>query len=158
MLKLGELGIHPPGALGVAFFVHARAESFIGRIGDGISMTLRKRGMLHLFEEGRDRFISLKDRVSANFLEAEALDRLPELVLICCNPIQLKLITGELVSFLENLAERGTSKVSTMFTTACPSSSSCPTALSPNAPSRNMPSSFVNPFFLSACPASPTKW
>jgi len=106
MLNRGELGIHPPGALGVGFFVHARAESLIGRAGGGITMTLRELGVLHLLQDGRERFISLKDRVFANFLEAEARDRLPELVLICCNPIQLKLITGELVRFLESLAER----------------------------------------------------
>ena len=107
MLKCGELGIHPPGALGVAFFVHAGAEYFVGRTGSGITMALRDRGMLHLVENGRERFISLKDRISSNFLEAEACDRLPELILICCNPIQIRLITSDLVRFLENLAERG---------------------------------------------------
>ena len=40
MLLEGHLGIHPPGALGVGFFVHGGAECFIGRAGDGITEPL----------------------------------------------------------------------------------------------------------------------
>jgi len=107
MLHKGELGVHPPGALGVAFFIHAGAECFIGRGGDGITQPLQDTGTLNLDDHGRLRAIPLQDRIFANLLEADALDHMPELLLVCCNPDQLDLFTGELTRFLENLAERG---------------------------------------------------
>ena len=107
MLHEGELGIHPPGALGVGFFMHARAECFIGRSGDGITQSLKDSGVLNLLEEGRQRTVSLAGRIFTNLLEADALHRMPELLFVCCNPNQLGLFTGELTRYLENLAERG---------------------------------------------------
>ena len=107
MLHEGQLGVHPPGALGVAFFVHAGAECFIGRGGDGITQPLKEVGTLSLDDHGTLRSIPLRDRIFANLLEADALDRLPELLLVCCNPDQLGLLTSELTRFLENLGERG---------------------------------------------------
>jgi long-subunit acyl-CoA synthetase (AMP-forming) len=106
MLHDGELGVHPPGALGVAFFVHAQAECFIGRGGDGITQPLKDLGTLNLDDDGTLRSIPLRGRIFANLLEADALDRMPELLLVCCNPDQLGLLTGELTRFLENLCER----------------------------------------------------
>jgi long-subunit acyl-CoA synthetase (AMP-forming) len=107
MLHEGKLGIHPPGALGVAFFIHADAECFIGRGGDGITQPLKDAGTLHFDDQGTLRSVSLQDRIFANPLEADALDRMPELLLVCCNPDQLSLFTGELTRFIENLNERG---------------------------------------------------
>ncbi len=107
MLHEGHLGVHPPGALGVAFFVHADAECFIGRGGDGITEPLKDIGSLNLDDHNRLRTISLRNRIFANLLEADALDRMPEVLLVCCNPDQLGLFTGELARFLESLAERG---------------------------------------------------
>ncbi|MBU0617752.1 MAG: hypothetical protein KKI02_08545, partial [Planctomycetes bacterium] len=107
MLHEGQLGVHPPGALGVAFFVHADAECFIGRGGDGITQPLKDVGTLNLDDSGSLRSIPLRSRIFANLLEADALDRMPELLLVCCNPDQLGLFTGELTRFLENLYERG---------------------------------------------------
>ena len=107
MLREGELGVHPPGALGVAFFVHAGADCFIGRGGDGITQPLKQAGVLNLDDQGKLRSIPLGGRIFANLLEADARDRVPELLLVCCNPDQLGLFTGELTRFLENLAERG---------------------------------------------------
>ncbi|MHC4101724.1 MAG: AMP-binding protein [Planctomycetota bacterium] len=106
MLQDGELGIHPPGALGVAFFVHARAESFVGHNADGITQPLKEAGSIRLQDANGVRPISLPGRIFANLLEADALDRMPELLLACCNPDQLGVLTGELTRFLENLAER----------------------------------------------------
>jgi len=106
MLHTGELGIHPPGALGVAFFMHAGAECFIGRGGDGITQPLKKIGGMNLLDDGRRRAIPLEGRIFANLLEADALGRMPELLFVCCNPNQLSLWTEELTRFLENLAER----------------------------------------------------
>ncbi len=103
----GELGVHPPGALGVSFFVHTQAECLIGRGGDGITDVLKQAGALKLLEDGKVSSVSLRNRIFANLLEADALDALPELLFICCNPDQLSLLTGELTRFLENLAERG---------------------------------------------------
>ncbi len=93
MLQEGDLGIHPPGALGVAFFIHAGAESIIGRGGDGITQPLKKVGALKLQDAGKLRAIPLKGRIFANLLEAAARDSLPELLLACCNPDQLSLLT-----------------------------------------------------------------
>ncbi|MBN2563388.1 MAG: AMP-binding protein [Phycisphaerae bacterium] len=107
MLHEGELGVHPPGALGVAFFVHAGAECFIGRSGDGITQPLKNVGTLNLDDHGKLRSIPLEGRIFANLLEADALDHMPELLLVCCNPNQLGLFTAELTRFLENIAGRG---------------------------------------------------
>ena len=107
MLCEGELGIHPPGALGVGFFIHAGAESLIGRGGDGITQLLKELGSLRLQDGDALREVSLKNRIFANVLEADALNRLPELLLVCCNPSQLPLLTGELTRFVESLVERG---------------------------------------------------
>jgi len=107
MLHNGELGIHPPGALGVGFFMHASAACLIGRGGDGITGPLKKAGVLNLLDGGRQRSISLDDRIFMNLLEADALDRMPELLFVCCNPDQLGLFTQELTLFVENLADRG---------------------------------------------------
>ncbi len=106
MLRAGELGIQPPGALGVAFFVHASAECFIGRGGDGITQPLKAAGALRLLDEGKQRSLSLDGKIFANLLEADAMDRMPELLFLCCNPDQLALVTLDLTRFLENLAER----------------------------------------------------
>jgi long-subunit acyl-CoA synthetase (AMP-forming) len=106
MLRAGELGVHPPGALGVAFFVHAGAEYFIGRGGDGITQPLKQAGTLSLEAQGKLRCAPLTGRIFANLLEADAQDRVPELLLVACNPDQLGLFTGELTRFLENLAAR----------------------------------------------------
>ncbi len=107
MLQEGELGIHPPGALGVGFWVHANAECLIGRGGDGITQPLKEAGSLKVLHEGRVRLRSLKNRIFSNLLEADALGRMPELLLVCCNPNQLGLFTAELVRYLENLSSRG---------------------------------------------------
>ena len=107
MLQTGELGVHPPGALGVAFFVHAGAECFIGRGGDGITQPLKETGKLNLDDQGKLRSLPLRGRIFANLLEADALGRMPELLMVCCNPDQLGLFTAELTRYFENLAERG---------------------------------------------------
>ena len=106
MLHEGQLGVHPPGALGVAFFVHAQAECFIGRCGDGITEPLARLGTLNLDDHGTLRSIPLRERIFANLLEADALNRMPELLLVCCNPNQLGLFTGEVTRYLESLADR----------------------------------------------------
>ncbi|MHC4107026.1 MAG: AMP-binding protein [Planctomycetota bacterium] len=107
MLCEGELGIHPPGALGVGFFIHASAECFVGRSGDGITQPLREAGSLQLRDGAKLQTVPLKGRIFANLLEADARHRMPELLLVCCNPDQLGLLTGEMTRFLENLATRG---------------------------------------------------
>ncbi|NOG53705.1 MAG: AMP-binding protein [Planctomycetes bacterium] len=107
MLNKGELGVHPPGALGVGFFIHATADCFIGRTGDGITEPLKAAGAMRLQQDGKLRTVSLKKRIFTNLLEADALKRLPELLFVCCNPNQLGDFTGELTRFLENLCERG---------------------------------------------------
>jgi long-subunit acyl-CoA synthetase (AMP-forming) len=106
MLREGELGVHPPGALGVAFFIHADAECFIGRTRDGITQPLKRSGHLNLEDHGRLRTIPLRGRIFANLLEVDARDNMPELLLVCCNPDQLHLLTREFTRYLENLAER----------------------------------------------------
>ncbi len=107
MLCEGHIGVHPPGALGVSFFVHAQAECFIGHSADGITELLKKAGTLQLDEDGALRTVGLRNRVFSNVLEADAQERLPELLFVCCNPDQLSLFTGMLTQFLENLAGRG---------------------------------------------------
>ena len=107
MLHNGELGVHPPGALGVAFFIHANAECFIGMGSDGITQPLMKTGALNLEDHGKFRSIPLGGRIFANLLEVDALDRMPELLLLCCNPDQLGLFTDEVTRFLVSLVERG---------------------------------------------------
>lgn len=107
MICEGHIGVHPPGALGVAFFVHAQADCFVGRCGDGISDPLKKAGELKLDDHGALRLVPLRGRIFSNLLEADAQGRLPELLLICCDPNQLAGFTLEVVRFLENLAERG---------------------------------------------------
>lgn len=107
MLCEGHIGVHPPGALGVGFFVHAQANCFIGHNADGITELLKKSGSLQLDEQGALRAVGLRNRVFSNVLEADALGRLPELLFVCCNPDQLPLFTGMLTQFLENLAGRG---------------------------------------------------
>jgi len=106
MLQEGQLGVHPPGALGVAFFVHAGAECFVGRCGDGITDPLKEVGSLTLDEGGGLRSVPLRERIFSNLLEADARERMPEALLVCCNPDQLGLFTAEMVRFLENLCER----------------------------------------------------
>lgn len=106
-IRRGELAVHPPGALGVAFFWHTGAERFIGRGGDGITQLLKEAGSFKLLDGQTMRAVSLRDRIFANLLEADAKDRMPELLFLCCNPDQLPLWTAEVVRFLENLAERG---------------------------------------------------
>jgi len=91
----------------VAFFVHAGAECFIGRGGDGITQPLKDAGRLNLDDNGTLRSLSLQDRVFSNLLEADARDHLPELLLVCCNADQLQLFTAELTRYLESLSERG---------------------------------------------------
>jgi len=107
MLREGSLGIHPPGALGVGFFVHTNAECFVGRGGGGVTQTVKQCGSLKLLEGDSTRVISVADRVFSNLLEAEARNRTPELLFVCCNPDQLELFTGEIVRFAQNLASRG---------------------------------------------------
>ncbi len=106
MIRERQLGVHPPGALGVAFFVHGKGDCFIGRTGDGITDPLKKVGAMRLSDGGKIREVPLRERIFSNLLEAEALGRMPELLLVCCNPHQLGLFTEELTRFLENLAER----------------------------------------------------
>ncbi|MHC4127732.1 MAG: AMP-binding protein, partial [Planctomycetota bacterium] len=106
MLQDGELGIHPPGALGVAYFVHAGADSIIGHSGDGITQPLKEAGALRLQDPTGVRAMPLEGRIFANLLEADACNRTPELLMACCNPDQLEVLTVELTRFLENLAAR----------------------------------------------------
>ena len=107
MLIGGQVGIHPPGALGVGFFVHMQAECLVGMSGDGITEILKEAGQLRLEQHGQQQIVPLRGRVFANLLEADAKKALPELLLVCCNPNQLGPFTGEVTGFLENLAGRG---------------------------------------------------
>jgi len=107
MLQQGNLGVHPPGALGVAFFVHASANCLLGRGGNGVTSALKEKEMLRLQDNGKQRIVSLKNHNYSNLLEADALDAMPELILVCCNPDQLESFTAHLVWYLENLADRG---------------------------------------------------
>ncbi|HJO16434.1 MAG TPA: DUF2889 domain-containing protein, partial [Phycisphaerales bacterium] len=107
MLIGGQVGIHPPGALGVGFFVHMQAECLVGMSGDGITEILKEAGQLRLEQHGQQQIVPLRGRVFANLLEADAKKALPELLLVCCNPNQLGPFTGEVTGFLESLAGRG---------------------------------------------------
>jgi long-subunit acyl-CoA synthetase (AMP-forming) len=107
MLRTGELGVHPPGALGVAFYVHAGADCFVGRRDDGITEPLKKAGGFNLDDQGRVRRLPLANRIFANLLEIDARERMPELLLVCCNPDQLAQFTGEVTRYLESLSQRG---------------------------------------------------
>ncbi|MHC5022868.1 MAG: hypothetical protein ACYTGG_02995, partial [Planctomycetota bacterium] len=107
MLIPGQLGVHPPGSLGVGFFVHAQAECLLGVRDDGITDFLKDAGYMRLEVEGNQRVVPLGGRIYANLLEADAKEALPELLLVCCNPNQLAGFTGEVTRFLEGLAERG---------------------------------------------------
>jgi hypothetical protein len=106
MMRAGQIGVHPPGALGVAYFVHARADCFLGRGGGGITEALKQAGALRLDEHGTLRLIPLRGRIFSNLLEAEAGQCVPELVMVCCEPDQLTEFTGHVTRYLENLAER----------------------------------------------------
>jgi long-chain acyl-CoA synthetase len=107
MICGGHVGVHPPGALGVAFFVHAKAECFVGRGGGGITDALKRAGELKLDDHGTLRLIPLRGRIFSNLLEAEAQQRVPELLLVCCEPDQVGEVTAHLTRYLESLAERG---------------------------------------------------
>ncbi|MCH7546201.1 MAG: AMP-binding protein [Planctomycetes bacterium] len=106
MLREGHLGVHPPGALGVGFFIHAGAECFIGRTGDGITQLLKEAGTIRIEEDGVLRSVPLTNRIFTNLLEADARDALPELLFVCCNPDQLGFFTEEMTRFLEILVQR----------------------------------------------------
>lgn len=107
MLRRGHLGVYPPGALGVAMFVHAAAECIIGRAGGGVAEDLRRAGSLTLDDAGTLRTIPLRKRLYGNLLEADAHNAAPELLLVCCNPGQLAAFTGELTQFIASQAQRG---------------------------------------------------
>ncbi len=107
MLIDGNVGVHPPGALGVGFFSHMQAECFVGRSGDGITDSIKEVGQLRLEVDGQQQIVPLRGRIFTNLLEADARDALPELLLVCCNPDQLGAFFGEVVGFLENMAGRG---------------------------------------------------
>lgn len=113
MLNKCELGIHPPGALGVAFFVHGNAECLIGRTGDGITHILKNTGFIRIMDGNTERSIPVKGKTFANLLEADTRDGMPELLFVCCNPNQLDLFTLELTRFLESLA--GRNRLSSVF-------------------------------------------
>lgn len=107
MLKQGHLGVHPAGALGVAMFMHAHAECFIGRAGGGVTEDLRRAGSLRLDDGQAVRVIPLRGRIFSNLLEADAHSAAPELLVVCCNPGQLAAFTGELTQFVASHARRG---------------------------------------------------
>lgn len=107
MLIPGTIGVHPPGALGVALFVHARADCFIGMSGDGITRSVQRAGSILLDAGGRVRPVPLDGRIYANLLEADTLKGAPELLMVCCNPAQLPSFTRDVTCFLESLAQRG---------------------------------------------------
>ncbi|MCC7291187.1 MAG: AMP-binding protein [Phycisphaerales bacterium] len=106
MLKQGHIGVHPCGALGVAFFVHARGDCFVGR-GGGITDVIKRAGQVRLDDKGTLRLLPLRGRIFSNLLEAEALDHAPELLMVCCEPDQLAPFTMQIVGYLENLCGRG---------------------------------------------------
>lgn len=107
MLKQGHIGVHPPGALGVALFMHAHADCFIGCANDGITKPLAQKGHLQLDDGQAVRQVPLAGRLFCNLLESDAHHATPELLLACCNPGQLKVLTAELTQYLASHAERG---------------------------------------------------
>ncbi len=107
MLATGKLGIHPPSALGVAFYLHADADCFVGRSGSNSTEVLYKNGMLRYLEGDVMRTKDLNGRVFTNPLDADSHGELPELLLLCSTPDQLGEFTQELIYFLENLSSRG---------------------------------------------------
>ena len=107
MLASGKLGIHPPGALGVAFYLHANADCFVGRSGSKSIEALHKNGILRYLDGDVMRTIDIQNRVFTNPLDADARGELPELLLLCSTPDQLGEFTQELTNFLENLSSRG---------------------------------------------------
>ena len=107
MLATGKLGIHPPGALGVAFYLHANADCFVGRSSSKSTEVLHKNGILRYLEGDVMRTIDIQERVFTNPLDADARGGLPELLLLCSTPDQLSEFTQEITNFLENLSSRG---------------------------------------------------
>ena len=107
MLAHGKLGIHPPGALGVAFFLHANADCFVGRSGSKSTETLHNNGTLRYLESDVMRTVDVKNRVFSNPLDADARNALPELLFLCSTPNQLSEFTLEIIHYLENLSTRG---------------------------------------------------
>ncbi len=106
VLNKGEIAVHPPGSLGVAFLWHTRAECFIGRGGGGITRVLKENHALLIEEEGNVHTLDIEGRIFANLLEAEAMHGVPELQLICCNPAQLEPVTAHITRYLEHLNEQ----------------------------------------------------
>ncbi len=106
MLNRGEIGVHPPGSLGVAFLWHTKAECFIGRGGGGITRQLKAKRSLLIEDNGEVHTLGLKGRIFSNLLEAETLNGVPELQMVCCNPAQLSSATLHVTKFLEHLAEQ----------------------------------------------------
>jgi long-subunit acyl-CoA synthetase (AMP-forming) len=53
------------------------------------------------------RSIPLVGRIFCNLLEAQAHSVAPEVLIVCCNPSQLPLLTADLVRFIESCADRG---------------------------------------------------
>ena len=107
MLATGKLGIHPPGALGVAFYLHANADCFVGRSGSISTEILHKYGILRYLDGDVMRTIDIQDRVYSNPLDADSRGELPELLLLCSTPDQLGEFTLEIIHYLENLSSRG---------------------------------------------------
>ncbi len=107
MLNRGEIGVHPPGSLGVAFLWHTKAECFIGRGGGGITRLLKEQRSLLVEDGGQVHTLALEGRIFANLLEVEALRGVPELQMVCCNPAQLTPVTAHVTRFLEHLWEQG---------------------------------------------------
>ncbi|MDP6542292.1 MAG: DUF2889 domain-containing protein, partial [Phycisphaerales bacterium] len=107
MLASGKLGIHPPGALGVAFYLHASADCFVGRSGSRSTELLHKNGILRYLDGDVMRTIDIQDRVFTNPLDADSRGALPELMFLCSTPDQLGEFTLEIIHYLENLSSRG---------------------------------------------------
>ena len=107
MLATGKLGIHPPGALGVAFYLHANADCFVGRSGSKSTEVLHKNGILRYLDGDVMRTVDIQDRVFTNPLDADSRGKLPELLFLCSTPDQLAEFTLEIIHYLENLSSRG---------------------------------------------------
>ncbi len=107
MLKKDHLGVHPAGALSIAFFMHANAEYIIGRSGSDSIARLKESKVLRLRDQEDIREIALRRRLFANLLEAEAMNSIPEVILVACNPGQVDLFTQDVTRFVENLVSRG---------------------------------------------------